>query len=160
LRDGALRGGESIQSVAFCHGTALARKVRRPGSGPAETSGSSSRGLLAGPTGVSGQVIEFEPDGWYSAFRQYDSVLAILRRTVESLRAGGSVPDHYNAEITDQPGHQASLYGVGESIAELPGATVQQLTIDGPDSFDASELASLPLLIRELRNWQARHTQS
>ncbi|MGO4617174.1 SMI1/KNR4 family protein [Nocardia sp. 2YAB30] len=107
--------------------------------------------LDPGPIGVSGQVITFEPDGWYAAFRQDDSVLAVLRRTVESLRAGESVLEYYNAQITDHPRHQASLRGVAESVAELPGAiAVQELTVDGRDSFDAAELASLPLL-RELR---------
>ncbi|WP_406233845.1 SMI1/KNR4 family protein [Nocardia sp. NBC_01009] len=118
--------------------------------------GTSDRDVTAvdldpGPIGVCGQVIRFEPDGWYAPFRQDDSVLAVLRRTVEALRAGESALDYYNAQIEDHPRHQAYLRGVGESVADLPGAiAVQALTVDDRDSFDAAELASLPTL-RELR---------
>ncbi|MFB8003551.1 SMI1/KNR4 family protein [Nocardia sp. NPDC056000] len=118
--------------------------------------GTSDRDVTAvdldpGPIGVSGQVIKFEPDGWYAAFRQDDSVLEVLRRTVEALRAGESVLEYYNAQIEDHPNRAASLRGAGESVSELPGAiAVQQLTVDGGDSFDSAELASLPLL-RELQ---------
>ncbi|MEV2224521.1 SMI1/KNR4 family protein [Nocardia vinacea] len=120
--------------------------------------GESDRDVIAvdldpGPIGVSGQVIIFEPDGWYPAFRQDDSVLAVLRRTVEALRAGEPVLDYYNAQIDDDPSpsYMAHLRGVGESVAELPDAiAVQELTVDGRDSFDATELAALPIL-RELR---------
>ncbi|MEU6191516.1 SMI1/KNR4 family protein [Nocardia sp. NPDC047038] len=118
--------------------------------------GSSDRNVTAvdldpGPIGLSGQVIDFEPDGWYAAFRQDDSVLAVVRRTVASLRVGESVLEYYDAQIADHPQHQAFLRGMGESVAELPDAiAVQELTVDGCDSFAAAELAALPLL-RALR---------
>ncbi|WP_330180630.1 SMI1/KNR4 family protein [Nocardia sp. NBC_01503] len=114
--------------------------------------GSSDRDVTAvdldpGPIGVSGQVIEFEPDGLGAAVRRDDSVLAMLRRTVESLRVGESAFEYYNAEIADHPNMHAYLRGAGESVAELAGAiAVQSLTVDGRDSFDAAELAALPLL--------------
>ncbi|MEV6426198.1 SMI1/KNR4 family protein [Nocardia sp. NPDC051463] len=104
--------------------------------------------LDPGPIGVSGQVIDFEPDGTSSAVRRDDSVLAVLRRTVESLRAGKSVLEEYD---NPHPLAWACLRGVDESVAELPGAiAVQGLTVEGRDSFDAAELAALPLL-RALR---------
>ncbi|RJO73328.1 hypothetical protein D5S18_18945 [Nocardia panacis] len=115
--------------------------------------GTSDRDVTAvdldpGPIGLSGQVITFEPDGYGSASRQDDSVLAVLRRTVQSLRMGEPAFEYYDA---DHPLSHALLRGVGESVAELPGAiAVQGLTVNGRDSFDAAELAALPLL-RELR---------
>ncbi|MBU3061851.1 SMI1/KNR4 family protein [Nocardia sp. NEAU-G5] len=124
--------------------------------------GSSGRDVTAvdldpGPIGVSGQVIEFEPDGLDAAVRRDDSVLAMLRRTVESLRVGESVWEYYDTEIADHPNEHAHLRGAGESVAELPGAiAVQSLTVDGRDSFDAAELAALPLL----RQLQVRGVES
>ncbi|QIS12981.1 SMI1/KNR4 family protein [Nocardia arthritidis] len=103
--------------------------------------------LAPGPMGVSGQVIKFEPDGWYPASRQDESVLAVLRRTVESLRPGGPEVEYF--DHTYHRRHEAYLRA-GESVAGLPDPTaVQDLAIDG-DSFDAAELTSLPLL-RALR---------
>ncbi|MFI6046592.1 SMI1/KNR4 family protein [Nocardia sp. NPDC051321] len=151
-KDSLFAGIDQIVFESWPHGV-----VRRISRSPKWVIiGTSDRDVTAvdldpGPIGVSGQVIKFEPDGWYAAFRQDDSVLAVLRRTVEALRAGESVLEYYNAQIEDHPKHAAYLRGVGELVSELPGAiAVQKLTVDDRDSFDEAELASLPLL-RELR---------
>ncbi len=99
--------------------------------------------LDPGPLGVSGQLIQFEPHGWYSAVRRAESVTEALRRRIEALRARDQEDDE--EDRTPQP--LQWLDGSRPSIADLDHPiAVQKLSITGWEMFHAAELDSLPSL--------------
>ncbi|KIA62813.1 SMI1/KNR4 family protein [Nocardia vulneris] len=103
--------------------------------------------LEPGPAGRRGQLIEVGLE-YDSATRWAESVTEALQMSIESQRAPENFESLYG---TAQPTHARRLHDPTETIEDLPDKfTVQKLDVGSRDSFDAAELAALPML-RQLR---------
>ncbi|WP_029892781.1 SMI1/KNR4 family protein [Nocardia brasiliensis] len=146
--DDSLFTGDRVVSEGWPHGT-IQRVSRSAGWIFLGTSDRNAHAvdLDPGPAGRRGQLIDIGL-GYDSATRWAVSVTEALQKSIESQRAGENFGSLYD---TAQPAHTRRLDDPAETIDDLPDKfAVQKLDLRSRDSFDAAELAALPML-RQLR---------